>query len=210
MKQILTIINQSENEKALVTYMKALAVDLNAKLHLLHIQVPDSYFLATAGTTGVASAELYKKLEAHAEDVRQRLWGYANEPVDEKDIIENVSSEVGSVKMVVDDIISKNNIDMIAIESPDQEKGFAGEELVMDVIRNVHLPAWIIPQNGVYQPPTKIIYATDYKEEDISALKRLVDQTKQWLPNITALNISNKMDYDEKVRKTGFAEMLRT
>lgn len=77
-----------------------------------------------------------------------------------------------------------------------------------ELIRNVRCPVWLIPKDTEYQPFHHIIYATDYHNEDISTLKKLIDLTHLVSPQITALHITENADFDLRTKNAGFQKML--
>lgn len=79
----------------------------------------------------------------------------------------------------------------------------------MDVVEKVKCPVWIIPKGADYKPFTEIVYATDYKKEDIDSLQKLIATFPHYSPNITALHITDSVDFEERVKKAGFVEMLK-
>jgi nucleotide-binding universal stress UspA family protein len=55
-----------------------------------------------------------------------------------------------------------------------------------------------------------VIYATDYNEEDIPTLKELIRLTYFNSPTITALHITENIDFDLRIKNAGFQKMLES
>ncbi|MEA3478878.1 MAG: hypothetical protein U9R60_11905 [Bacteroidota bacterium] len=69
---------------------------------------------------------------------------------------------------------------------------------------------WIIPPGMSFKSFRNIIYATDYVEEDISTLKKIISLTGKSLPYITALHITDHKDFEIRINKAGFQKVLET
>jgi nucleotide-binding universal stress UspA family protein len=97
---------------------------------------------------------------------------------------------------------------MVMLQGQSEQSFWMQNSTIMDVVRDVPCPVWIIPPDARYQPMKKIDYATDYNEEDISILKRLIELTKPFDPDILAMHISDDDKFEIKLKSEGFAEIL--
>jgi nucleotide-binding universal stress UspA family protein len=68
----------------------------------------------------------------------------------------------------------------------------------------------VIPENSDYNPIHSVIYATDYNEEDIPTLEKLIRLTYFESPKITALHITDNVDFDLRIKNAGFQKMLES
>lgn len=94
------------------------------------------------------------------------------------------------------------------LQSNTEQNFWMQNSAIMEVVRNVPCPVYIIPPDARYNPLEKIIYATDYSEEDIPTLKSLIELAKPFDPEILALHISDDDEFDKKLKSEGFARML--
>ena len=90
---------------------------------------------------------------------------------------------------------------MVILEGQQDDSFWMQSSTNMDIIKMVECPVWIIPKGAIYQPFSEIVYATDYKAEDIINLKKLISLFPHLMPNITALHITDSVDFEERVKK---------
>jgi len=211
MKTLLAIINEPKESKGFIQFVAGMAMDLKANVHLLYAQNPHDYPLGTTGSIGLATAQVNQNLEAFADAAKKILAEHIKDA--KSKISANVSidfsTEFGVKYLLAKELVSANKADIVVLEGQKNESFWTQTSSNMEIIRNVECPVWIIPNALVYEPFTEIVYATDYKEEYITGLRKLITLTDQFSPNITALHVTDSDDFEEKVRKAGFLEMLK-
>lgn len=211
MKTLLAIINEPKESKDFIEYVADLASALKTNVHLLYTQNPVSYSFGTSDTTGAVAAQIQKDMEAqvvvaksilseHIKDVRSKV---------SNDVFIDYSSELGVSSHIIRKYISDNKADMVVLEGLKNESFWTHSPDNMEVIENVDCPVLIIPHSWHYKPFTEIVYATDYREEDVAGLKRLVALTQHSSPMINVLHITDSVDFEEKVKKAGFLDILQ-
>jgi hypothetical protein len=209
MKTLISIIRDPDHSKSYITYCLRLAVDLERDVQFLYLQDPSEYPLGTPGSTGASSVQLYQSLEKRAEASRKDLKNTIDrlmESIPQKPLVK-VDSDIGSAGLLGDDYITGKDA-MIILENLGEGEIWNQASTDLDIIRNVNCPVWIIPPDTVYNPFKEILYATDYNQEDIGTLKRLIELVGKFLPAITALHITEDVDFEEKLKKEGFKEMV--
>ena len=211
MKTLLAIINEPKESKDFIQYVSGMASDLMASIQLLHVQNPYNYPLAMAGSAGTAAVQVQKNSEEIADNANKIL---AEHVKDVKSKMSNhiditYSSVIGAISITVKELVSDKKADMVVLEGQKNETFFTPNSSNLEIISSVDCPVWIVPNEVKYHPFTEILYATDYKEEDIAGLKRLIALTHPFSPNITVLHITDSIDFEEKVKKAGFLEMLQ-
>jgi len=211
MKTLLAIINEPKESKDFIRYVAGMGVDLKANVHLLYTQNPTNYPLGTRGTTGIAVAQVQQNLEALADTAKEILAKHIEDVKSkmQEDVFIDYSTELGVTSLLVKQLVSDNKADMVVLEGQKNESFWTQTSGNMEIIGSVDCPVWIIPNTLVYEPFTEIVYATDYKEEDVTGLKKLIEVTKHFSPAINALHITDSVDFEEKVKKEGFLEMLQ-
>lgn len=214
MKTLLAVIEDLLNMERFIEYNINLAGDMNFNLHLLYIQNPALYTLST-GTAAASSQPMDNEVDViRLETERKNALESINKQADKlcknlsQDISTEVSAEAGTIKMVVNQYITNIKAEMIVLKGQDEVDFWLIDTANTDVIQKVNCPGWIIPSDFSYKPFKKIIYATDYNEADIQTLKRLVTLTKNFSPEITALHITDSLDFEEKAAKEGFKDMI--
>lgn len=211
MKTLLAIINEPKESKNFIQYAAAMAIDFNANVHLLHAQNTNIFPLGTTGYTGIAAAQIQQNQQVLADTAKEIMAKHIEEVTSKlpKSVVINYSTELGVPSFIAQEFVSNNNADMVILEGQKNEDFSFQTSENMEIIENVECPVFIIPYSSVYKPFTEIIYATDYKEEDVSNLRKLIGLTQLFSPNITALHITDSIDFEEDVKKVGFLDVLR-
>lgn len=210
METLLAIINEPKKAKSFIGYVARLSLDLHTNIHLMYVQEPYDYTMGQPPVSGLATS--LKAQEINAEDAKKEFDIHIRNVLREisGDVLINYSAEINFRTTIINSFISENKASMVILEEEEQNNFWSQTPSVFDIINHVDCPVWIIPFNADYKPFRKIVYATDYKEEDIDTLKNLIRLTYRFSPVITALHITDSVDFEEKVKKTGFNEMLQT
>lgn len=210
MKTLLAILTNPAISDKFIRYTINMSVDLGYNLHIMYVQNPAFYTISsgTATTTPhpVAHDLDVKMLEADRENalksIKEKVAGF-KDGLKSKSI--DVSAEAGTMSIVVNQLVSNNKAHMLVTEGDEDGEFFMSE---LDVISKANCPGWVIPSGMTYKPYKKIIYATDYKEADITTLKKLIALTENFSPEITALHITDSKDFEEKTMQKGFKDMV--
>lgn len=215
MKKLAFLIDEIDKTKELIRFAALLGKDINAKIHVLHVQNPQIHhstqstqgYMGVAGVPVPADAELLQKI---SDDIKEKVTGYIQEIEDELSGIPSIKfkSDIGDASIILQEKIKKNKYDIVLLQNHTEEDFWLRESVNMDVVRNVPCPVFIVPPDAKYQPLEKIIYATDYNKEDIATLKSIIKLLKSFDPEILALHISNDNEFKENLKSEGFASML--
>lgn len=208
MKTLAFLIDTIDNSKELIRFAALLGKDINAKVQILYTQYPHVY-----GAHGYMDAAVVPdplELEKIADEITIK--------VDEiiKGLKANVAgltsiefkSEIGAATAILKEKVENNSYDMVMLQGNAEQSFWLQDSVIMDIVRNVPCPVWIVPPDAEYQPMNKIIYATDHNEEDIPTLISLIALAKPFDPEILALHISNDDEFEKKLKGEGFAAML--
>jgi nucleotide-binding universal stress UspA family protein len=211
MKPLALLIDEIDNSKELIRFAALLGKDISAKLHVLYVQNPQVYGASSyMGASGATVAMYPSQLQNIANEVKEKAAGFIKEIKAEHHGIPSIEfkSEIGAASAILKEKVENNAYDMVMLQSHAEQSFLLQDSLIMDVVRNVPCPIWIIPPDSKYQPLNKIIYSTDHNEEDITTLKGLISLVKPFDPEIMALHISNDGDFENKLKSKGFAAML--
>jgi len=212
MRTLLGLISIPGEAQGILQYLMDMAEDLRVKLHLLYVENPVYYPLGSPDLTGAAVARLQESLEQKVgegkktlEEMINRLSPRMGGALDVK-----VFAEVGNESAILNELLSSGKVQMIALESKDLNGRRLKNAYITDLIRAINCPVWVIPEYAEYHGIHHIIYATDYQEEDIPTLRRLIDLTHLMSPKISALHITGSVDFDLRIKNAGFQKMLET
>ena len=211
MKTLLAIVNEPKESKGFLQYITGMAINLSAQVKVLTVFTPANYPMGMTENSGFGTFEMIRNQEKQIIESKNIIEKYIDEVTDkiENPVFTEVISEIGYAAEKAGDIVSKNNADMLVLEGQKDNGFWLQSSSNMDVIEKVDCPVWIIPKGAGYKPFTHIIYATDYNREDIANLKKLINTFPHYSPYITALHITDSIDFEERIKKAGFIETIQ-
>jgi nucleotide-binding universal stress UspA family protein len=217
MKTLLAIVNDPVNSGNFIEYCMHLASDFKVNLDLMYIQNPALFNFATDAVTSTPGpVQIYNQIDIASLDIdRENSLRSITKKIDEvrKDISPGISvkavSEMGSAEIVINQMVSGNKADMIILESQNDNHFWLIDSSNSDLVIKSGCPGWIVPSDIRYHPFKKIIYATDYNESDINAIKNLIRLTGNFAPEITALHILKSGDFHEETMGSGFENIIK-
>jgi nucleotide-binding universal stress UspA family protein len=212
MKTLLGFIREPNESHGMITYLVELAKDLNTNLHLLYVENPSNHALATPDLSGVAMVNLQRSLKARIDEGKQTLKDVVNQmmPRIAGKVVVEITTAMGNEAIIVSEMIASDKVQMMAIANRGSDGFWWQDTLVRTMVRNIECPIWVIPENAEYHSFRRIIYTTDYHEEDIPTLQKLIDLTHRLSPQILALHITDNVDFEVRVKTAGFQKMLET
>ena len=91
--------------------------------------------------------------------------------------------------------------------------GSALREMIMgsttkQLIEKAPCPILSIPLDASYMPIKTIVYATDFEEEDVYAIRKVAEMAEQFDAEIKVVHISTKKEYKGKIQMEWFKVML--
>lgn len=211
MKTLLAIVNEPKESKGFLLYVAGMAINLSAQVKILTVHTPVNYPMGVIDNSGLGTLEMKRNQENIVDESKKILTKYA-EAITEKmsnNMFVEVISYIGFAADKADQLVSDKEADMLVLEGQEDDGFWLQTSSNMDIIEKVNCPVWIIPKGAIFKPFTNIIYATDYNEEDITSLKKLIKTFPHYSPNITALHITDSTDFEERVKKEGFIETLQ-
>ncbi|CAN5215497.1 hypothetical protein BH23BAC1_BH23BAC1_13590 [soil metagenome] len=78
-----------------------------------------------------------------------------------------------------------------------------------EVIRSSKLPVLIVPENAVYKNFEKIIYAIDYKEDNLKMIREMLNILSLFKVQIQSLYIATKNSMEEEIQHRGFRKLMK-
>jgi nucleotide-binding universal stress UspA family protein len=210
MKTLLAIINEPKKAESFIVYVTHLARDLHMSVHLKYIMETSNFMYGPPPVPGFTTI-VQDQENTLLEEAKQTLGQYVREVIREisSGISIEYSAQLGLITDLVDEYTSDGRADMVIIEGQEHKSSWSQSASNIDIVNNSHCPVWIIPHGAVYDAYREIVYATDYKEEDIPTLKNLIGLTRKFSPSVTALHVTDSIDFEDKIMKTGFNEMLQ-
>jgi hypothetical protein len=211
MKALLALIHEPKSSRGFIEYSVNLARELSLNLQLIYVENPNIPPMGTPNLPAEAMAELQRNLEQSVKETEIILKRYVKELMNliSGEMIVDVTAEVNSEKIVLQQMIGEGHGQLLVLESPDKHSSWSENLITNEIIRSVECPVWIVPREAEYYTPAEIVYATDYKSQDINTLVRLVNLLGKLSPTITALHITDDEGFESKIKETGFQKMIQ-
>lgn len=212
MKTILVLVKSQINSEKYIEYALKLAADINYNVQIFYVHNPDIIPLATPHLSGAAITQLHKEPEERMREAIRSLSTITDTLIYKiaGQVIVEVTAAIGDEISLINEKVESGDVQMVMIESQGIRSFSLKESFAKEVIRKVNCPIWVIPENSVYNSIHSVIYATDYNEEDIPTLKKLIDLTYFNSPKITAIHITDNVDFDLRIKNAGFQKMLES
>ncbi|MDQ3535988.1 MAG: universal stress protein [Bacteroidota bacterium] len=77
-----------------------------------------------------------------------------------------------------------------------------------EVVKNSKLPVLIVPENAVNNNFEEIIYAIDYKEDNLTMIKEMLDIISSFNIKVSTVHIAKRDTLDKKIQHRAFIKLL--
>lgn len=203
MKHILIPTDFSDNASNALHFALELARMTKAKCTLLHAYEMPYDFASQMENRIVAirenaKKELNKLLAQIKDDSR-----YNSLEVD-------FLLEEGAPERVVTDVAEEQAADLIVIGLSKHSgfETFTGDNTGAEVVDRSHVPVLAIPEKVKFSRPKEIVYAAEYRDEDIENLAGLSEWARLFDAQLKVIHVAEKKEKDEKLRFRGFDREL--
>ena len=207
MKKIMFATDLSDNSQQVFPYAIQLAKDYNAWINLVFIYETAVYKLPHTEYT-----EAQEKLElASANNRLERMY---EEHVGEDNAKTRVSFKIVKDLDTVQGIlntIKKDKPDLLMLSTFGDNVGkelFSGK-LIRSLVSQCPIPVMAIPMQAKYSPPSKLLYATNFYDNDIMALKNLIALLAPFEPRIDIVHISRDWDAEKEADSKHFWDRVQ-
>ncbi len=148
------------------------------------------------------------------EEQKDILRAYCAIHLDDKISSEKIRYEVVCNDSVLNGIIEKSkeiSPDIVLIGRKDKhpERGLFAGDIVQGLLKRLACPILIVPNDRSSVPIQTMLYATDFEEADISAIKNLVPLANTVNAKIHIVHIATEKQYAGKDQMEWFKEMLK-
>ena len=215
LNKILCPIDFSESSLNAVEFAAKLGAAHQASLTLIHVFTEEEFGSA------LSSQKLPDRFKQNDID---NLVGHA------EDMIRHLADEVyrmergqglaacdyhftyGPLERQIVDYAEKHQYSMIVMGTSgvkDVFEEYVGSNTVKTIDR-AHCPVLCIPITASYRPPTKIMYATNYQEEDVEALARLALFAEAFQATVHVVHMCRDRNLIEKATYEDFQEQIKS
>lgn len=203
MEKILYATDFSKNAEKAFHFALKMAEKYRAELIMLHVfDIPPvwgpqiNYPVEMTLETGKSSKSALKELsEQFLSDIKPKYIA-----------IENTSAVKGILSM-----ITKHKPDLVVI-------GTKGKSLLKEIfigsttkalVNQSPVPVLAIPKNADYRDFENVLYASDFLEIDIEALRQLIELVEPYKPQIKLIHVSSESEYISNQKMEWFKDLVR-
>ncbi len=209
MKTILYSTDYSENSVAALKYAHKLSEQMGARLVVAHV-----FDYPTVLGTEMLS-EPFPQLEKDAfKTHRAKLEQFYEKHLGDNWNTPNIQLEVVENKSVIKGIISVADEWHAYLIVIGMKGGSAIREMIMGsttkhLIEKAPCPILSIPSDASHVSIKTIVYATDFEDEDVYAIRKLAEMAEQLDAVIKVIHISTKNEYAGDMKMEWFKKALR-
>lgn len=209
MKTLLVLIKHPNTSEKFLKYAFSFAEDMNMHVRALYVVDPVEYPVGASKLSGQVAAKIQHDLNYRIKESGQQLRSMLAEFSREKPAWQNV--EVGTFTgkdvRIINELVNEQKIHMVMIRNLNDDLWFR-DSRERAIAREAKCPVWVIPEDAEYGPFRRVLYTTDYNEEDIPNLNKLIDLTHAHDPEITALHVTEDVDFELRIKNAGFQKIL--
>lgn len=208
MKTILYATDYSGNSIASLKNAYNISQRLSAGFVVLHVfDIP--LYVGASIFRPEQQIEKYA-FEEHLDILKRFCKKHLGNELDKMDVrpmvIKNVSIVEGILmksKELLPDMI------MVGMQESQSQRGLFGGDIGKALIEKAPCPVLVLPKHSNAIKIENIMYATDFEEDDIYAIEKLVTVAKPFNAKITVIHISPKDEYAGEAQMQWFMEMLQ-
>lgn len=209
MKAILYATDFSDNAVAALKYAHQLSVSLNYRLVVCHI-----FKIPIIGDSVVLD-DIPKLQKKAKKATRVKLQEFCSEHLGKDWRTKNLQIEPVENSTILNGILDTANnwhAEMIIV-------GMKGESKLIDLlfgsttnalIQKAPCPVLAIPADTSYMPIKRVVYATDFEEEDIHAIQKLIEFAEPLEAEIKIVHVSTRDEYAGDMQMEWFRDMLES
>lgn len=207
MKTILHATDFSENAIEALKYAHTLCLKMNASLYVIHVfdtstlssDLNETYLLPFKETLEQKNKKLKQFCETHLGSNYKTTQLKMN-AVEHKNVAKGIISKVKEINasIIVTGAKGKSALEELLTGNT-----------IKQLIEKAPCPVLIIPKHTKLQKLETIVYATDFEEEDISAIFKLTQIAKIFNATIKVVHVSSKKETHGLQEMEWFKELLK-
>lgn len=208
MKTILYATDYSENSVAALKYAYALCKRLKTRLVMTHV-----YDVPTV--LGTQLTEPFPGLSKDAgRHEREKLQGFFKKHLGKVSNKMKLHFEPVEHMSVIGGIISKATewhayVIFVGMKGEGRLREILMGSTTKALIEKAPCPVLAIPENTNYVPLKTVVYATDFEEEDVYAIRRLTEMAGAFQAEIKVVHIITEREYEGETQMEWFKDMLQ-
>lgn len=173
MKTILYATDCTKNDTSSLKYAYRFSSIMKADLHILHV-----YDFPPTNHSTIQPLESLKKRmnEEKIELVKKYCAKHLKNEFDHKSItthvVENNSISESILRLSK---ISSPDLIIIGMKDSHSKRGYFSGNIANSLLDKIEVPLLIVPNNITYNVISTIVYATDFEQEDVLSIQKLIE-----------------------------------
>lgn len=206
-KTILLATDGKEHSVPALKYAHLISNALNAALVVLHVY--DIPVMATSRSSRSAFKIDNFAHQEHLEILQSFCALHLGHELNKMNIRTRVINSVSISNAIITEA-KELFADMVIVgtKSRDSGRGFLAGNIAKSLTGKLDCPLFVLPSNIEVSKPETIVYATDFEEEDIYSIKKLIPIVATFKPAIKVVHISPDSEYSGYDQMEWFKEML--
>ena len=209
MKTILYATDYSKNSVAALQYAHKMSEQLETRLVIAHI----FEYPTILGLEGLDKPFPHLEKDAFKHH-RSKLEKFCTEHLGNAWEGPNIQLEAVENKTVLKGIIATADewhayLIVVGVKGESGLRESIMGSTTKQLIEKAPCPILAIPADASYNPIKTIVYGTDFENEDIYAIRKLVEMAKHFDAEIKVVHITTKKELDNANQMEGFKNMLQ-
>ena len=203
-------VDFSENSLNAVEFASNMAKKHRASLTLIHVYTEKEFEEILSKEHAKEQQLDLKNVVEHAEKMLSRLTEEVNKLQRNHQCDYHLT--YGPVESQIVDYTKDNEYDLVVMGIKgisDAFERFVGSTTIQ-IMEKVPCPVVAIPKEAVYQDFRKVVYATDYQEEDKDALKQLISLVMPYQSEISVVHLYKKDNLIEEATYQSFVDEINS
>ncbi len=213
MNKILIPTDFSDISKNAAIYGFQLAEQINAEIELLHI-LEIYKFAAGTSEAELISTILPAENIAEMEETAKNSFDFFIETIKNTQPIRvpyQTKVVTGHLvnELIVQSSMPETKLIILSVSSNQDLATRFTHNTISAILSESTCPIMVLPSNCTYKPILKVVFATDFKEEELNMLKKFLSLFINFNPTITVLHVTNKsIDFKTKLLMAGMFNTL--
>ncbi|MBM1106568.1 universal stress protein [Aurantibacter crassamenti] len=207
MKSILYATDCSKHDTDTLQYAFEMCQQLKASLTLLHIYSIPPVHLSTIRSHKHLTSNIHdEQLKVLKDYATKQLAQSSNKVEINFEVVENISVSEGilsKIEEVSPDIL------LVGMKDEHTARGVFSGSIAKALLESVNCSLLIVPSNIKFKNIGSILYASDFEEDDIIAIEKLVELAQPFNAKINIVHIAAKDEYPEEQLMEWFKELLQ-
>jgi nucleotide-binding universal stress UspA family protein len=206
MKTIIYATDCTKNDASSLKYAYRFSCIMNADLHILHVyEFPPIAFSTIQPLEFLKKRMQEEQIELVDTYCKTNLKNEFHQKPVTTHIIEN-----SSVSQGIMDLSKTLGPDLIIIGMKDRHsaRGYFSGNIANTLLNTIKTPLLIVPNSLIYDTISTIVYATDFEEDDILSIQKLVEIAKPFSALIEVIHVYKTDEYPAKEYMKKFKDTL--